>query len=344
MTSKPSLQERINSWLMSLTPISVGSGKEEALGEVIENVSGHVTHMARRLYSEYEPTRGPYPDFWHRLENWLNNLPEESRQQALFRLLPHLFFVGPRELDSLYRVAFNNQIACWLIDELQIRLNDPKASGLLKQGVADTWFCPITDSMRINAFYHFNHLEGRDYRPDWRSLLKFGSVEKISAYISSRGIKRIVLLEDFVGDGGQIRKAVEWAAREFAKQVSMLVVPLLLCPSGLSFGSEIEGKYSHVRFSPCMLLPSSDFISKTRRAGEPPLFGELREICIDVENRLKEGFEGEQLKKIAKYIPLGWDKMGALIVLYTNCPNNSLPIIFHQSPRWTPLFPRSARV
>ncbi len=328
---------------MSMVPVPVGAGADEPLGRVIQEVNGHVTHLADRLYSEYEPTRGPYPDFWRRLEKWFSNLEREDDQQLFFRLLPQTFFVGPREFESLYRVAFNKQIAVWLIDQLGIALNAVNAADLLKQAVKETWFCPITDSMRINAFYHLNHIEGRDYRPDWRSLYKFGSIDKITKHMSQWGIKRLVLLEDFVGNGGQIQKSVDWASRLPGK-IPLLVVPLLLCPCGLTFMQELQQKYAHVRVSPCILLPEAGFIEETPRAGESPLFTGIRRICISATAQMREGLTPDQIETAKGYLPFGWKKTGALIVLYTNCPNNTLPIIFHGSPRWNPLFPRASRV
>lgn len=343
MSSGPTVHQRIGAWTMSLAPVLVGPGAEEPLGRVIEEVSNDVTHLVERLYSEYEPTRGPYPDFWQRLEKWFDNLEREDDQQLFFRLLPHTFFVGTREFDSLYRAAFNNQIAVWLIDQLGIALNAPNAAELLKLGIDETWFCPITDSMRINAFYHLNHIEGRDFRPDWRSLYRFGSVNKIMKYMSDKGIKRIVLLEDFVGNGGQIKKTVDWTSK-LPGNVPLLVVPLLLCPSGLPFMKELQDRFAHVRVSPCILLPEGGFIEQIPHASEPQLFSGIRRICISVADQMREGLNAEQLEAANKYLPFGWQKTGALIVLYTNCPNNTLPIIFHNSARWKPLFPRAARV
>jgi hypothetical protein len=119
----------------------------------IQAVNEQIDQLEVELYSEYEPTKGPYPDFWNRLEKWVDNAKTETDQQNLFRLMRHVFFVGPRELDSLYRVAFNSHVARWLIEKKNIKLDDPDASEKLRDAVRHTWFCPLTDSMRINAFY-----------------------------------------------------------------------------------------------------------------------------------------------------------------------------------------------
>jgi hypothetical protein len=44
------------------------------------------------------------------------------------------------------------------------------------------------------------------------------------------------------------------------------------------------------------------------------------------------------------YTPFGCFDTGAVVVLYSNTPANTLPLIQHQSNTWVPLFPRSARV
>lgn len=343
MTVGLPLTERIDSWFMSLEPVDDGKGGESQLGIIIESINTQLRYLADQLYVDYEPTRGPHPDFWQRLEAWLDNLDDETRQQYLFRLLPHIFFAGPRELESLYRTAFNHQIATWLIDQLNLAFDDAEAQNKLHSAVASTWFCPVTDSMRINQFYHLNRIEGRDHRPDWRCLARFGDKEKISQYISQHRIERIVLIEDFVGNGSQIRKGVEFAAN-LQPKVPVLVVPLIVCPAADTLFAELQGKYPHVAFSPCLRLPESEFLTMKPIADEKAIFAAIREISESVADRMREGFTEEQLIQVNKYVPFGWHGTGALVVLHTNCPNNTLPIIFHECPKWKPLFPRASRL
>ncbi|WP_285009496.1 phosphoribosyltransferase-like protein [Pedobacter faecalis] len=44
------------------------------------------------------------------------------------------------------------------------------------------------------------------------------------------------------------------------------------------------------------------------------------------------------------YYPLGYKQTGGLVVLNTNVPDNTLPLVHHQSPTWKPLFKRITRV
>lgn len=41
--------------------------------------------------------------------------------------------------------------------------------------------------------------------------------------------------------------------------------------------------------------------------------------------------------------PFGFKNTGSIIVMYTNTPNNSLPLIFVESESWFPLFKRHSR-
>jgi hypothetical protein len=71
-----------------------------------------------------------------------------------------------------------------------------------------TWFCPITDSFKINEFVHINNINNSiNYRPDWQSLVELGDTTKVANLILKNNIERIVLLEDFIATGSQAMKA-----------------------------------------------------------------------------------------------------------------------------------------
>ncbi len=296
-----------------------------------------IDYHSQKHFNEYMPTIGPHPDFIVRLRDWLENLSEEEDQKILFRLVPHIFFISRDEFSSLYRAALHGEVIKWLVDELNIKFSDHKAEEKLRNALRETWFCPITDSMQIAYFYHTNNLEGIDLRPDWRSLEKFGSDEKIKDYMRSKGLKRIVLLEDFVGSGSQIERAVIFAASSI-DDMKLLVIPLLVCPEGEETGKKLENRFHNITFSPVLSLPNEAFVFKTEQKGEGDIFIQAR----DLVQRLDDIVKGNNKKKY--YGPFGYRNTGAIIVMYTNCPDNTLPIIHHFSNTWNPLFPRSSRL
>lgn len=320
------IQERLQQWIMELPD-----------GPEIEAVNQHVVHLARELYCEYEPTKGPSPDFWQRLESWLDNVAEAD-QKVLFRLLRHLFFIGPKELDNLYRVAYNEHVSHWLINQLGLTLDDPTLDEQLAIALNETWFCPITDSMRINAFYHLNHITGSNLRPDWFSLAELGSTARIGTYVADQGIRRIVLLEDFVGSGSQIEPSVTFAAT-LPANLPVLCLPLILCPSGVTNLNAWQAAHANLTCDSVLRLGPTDFIGSNPVPNEPAIYAEIRPVAITSFNTMQTSGPHPQL-----YTPFGFQGTGGLVVLSTNCPDNTLPLIHFNVSTWNALFPRASRL
>lgn len=290
----------------------------------------HLLWMQKELFDEYEPNR--YESFDDRVAAWLKNLNDSEDQKSFFRLLRHIFFVGKQQFDSLCRSAYHDVSTRWLIDVIGADIRDPKLGEKLEEEFRRTWFCPITDSMRINAFLKLNDLPGHDHRPDWRSLKEFAEPGLVRSYVAAEGIRYVVLLEDFVGGGSQIKETVEWAA-QILPQVQFLVIPLICCPGGVQTGANISAAYANVTFLPMLTLRPNLFLTQVASPDEPKVFSEVRAIIA--KNKARLG--------IWEHHPFGYDKTGALVALYTNCPDNTLPIVHHRGPDWAPLFTRVRR-
>ena len=217
----------------------------------------------------------------------------------------------------------------------------------------DAWFCPVTDSFRINAFFHVNNLAaGANLRPDWHSLLKLGDTFKINEYCLTQGIKRLVLLEDFVGGGSQSMKAVRYAATHI-RDLEVLFVPLLICPAGVRKARKLEVELSgrranSFRFDAVMELPADAFLTATHSPYiEPNQF--IKNLRNLIQSTYPQVSGGQPLGAIP-YGPYGFppsNPTGGLVVMYSNTPNNTLPLV-HWCPSpdglWSPIFPRHSRV
>ena len=202
----------------------------------------------------------------------------------------------------------------WLVEQLNVNIADPAAMKTLDTGAAETWFCPITDSMRINSFLKVNKLTGQDYRPDWWSLSELGDFERISRYITSNHIQRIVLLEDFVGSGTQMQDAVRFAAA-ISSNIEILVLPLVICPAGDQIGHELEEKIANISYEPVIMIPSEMFIKADAQPDEPLFFQTVRDLIIRVRTRLsKPAIDAESQRYH------GYKGTGAVIAMYSNCP------------------------
>lgn len=297
----------------------------------ILKVGDRIDYLNEKLYGDYEPSIGPKPSFDNRLEKWIENVQEDSEQKTLFKLVPKIFYIGRKEFETLHRIAYNTNTVRWLIDIFSIKLDD-KINESIQCKLKKVWFCPITDSMRINQFYHLNSIQIGDKRPEWRSLKAFGSKEKILNYIKDNKFESVVLLEDFVGSGNQIKESVEFAATNFP-EIKFLIIPLILCPNGETIMEELRKKYDNVTIDPVMTLRDNLFVKKNRNENEE-FHRQLYDLSKHSNKKMKkEGF---------KWHFLGFRKIGGLIVLHTNTPNNSLPIIWSNN-NWTPLFNRHVR-
>ncbi|WP_416243389.1 hypothetical protein ACLSSQ_17645 [Azospira sp. APE16] len=297
------------------------------------DLMGKLDLYAARLFGDYEPLITPLEeiprDFFERLDRWLRNFKGDTDRWNAFKLVDDIFFVGRHELNELYRLAFDH-IACdWLVAQKNLHLDDPKFEEKLETARNRTWFCPITDSLRINAFRHINHISSPDYFPDWRSLALFGDIKKINNYIENR-IDHLVLIEDFIGTGTQVEPAIKFVKDHL--KIPTLVVPLIICPTGDLMLRKVATQESRIHYRPVLQLPPACVIAETPAQNEP-------------DNVVRNRNTVESYRAItADADPYGFESgYGSLVVMHTNCPNNTIRPIHSQKRGWLPLFPRSTR-
>jgi len=303
-----------------------------------------IAFLSEYLYYDYEPTYGTKPLFDQRLVLWLQNLQSEDYQKALLKLVPTIFYLGREELNCLYKTAFNTQIKNWLIKNGNKNFESDDYLGYLEGEMKNTWFCPVTDSFRINQFYHINQITSKHtFRPDWRSLKKFADKEKIIQYILAQGVKHIVLLEDFVGSGTQAKSPVTFACElikdERLADVNLLFVPLMICPKGVEKIDTLHADSEKFSYESLIKIKNSDLINEEILEYFPEN-EDVVQMINETFDTVKGALDNEEVKKLE---PFGYKNTGGLVVMYTNTPNNSLPLIFLESDTWSPLFKRHSR-
>lgn len=310
-----------------------------------------INSLERWLFRSYEPDKFGDGDFEARLTRWIENVKEDDEKRTLFRLITEIFFVGPVEFEELYRCAYQGPISRWLIDLAKLDPCSEDAQSNLQGLARSTWFCPVSDSFRVNAFFHINNLAaGASLRPDWRSLYELGDVTSINNYCIDNGITRLVLLEDFVGGGSQAIDAVNFAATKFPT-LQVLFVPLLICPDGVTKMTDLAAKLCHLRpnslrYEAVMELPSDAFLTETTSpfVGKTAYTTELHDLLASTYAKVSGGVAAGQ-KPYSAYGYPSSKPTGGLVVMYSNTPDNTLPVI-HWRPKnctWNPLFPRHSR-
>jgi len=310
--------------------------------DTLKRILHQLNFLEQKLFYQYEPSLPPNPSYFTRLREWLDNLPTDADQQLAFELASRLFFVGRNEITGLYRTAYAGPIMQWLIQSHNLSVINLDLQQQLKDCIQSTWFCPITDSMKINEFLHVNDIRNEiNHRPDWQSLSKFGSPEKIKTYINSKNIKRIVLLEDFIATGVQASKAIEFAANLYAADhLPVLVVPLILCPQAIDTFASMKLP-NHVTIDPVLLLEKQHFVLDDE-AKNTSILNQFKKLAEQTYLQVTSGIPPSNNDK--PYGPLGFGNTGGLLILATNTPDNTLPLVHWRSSTWNPLFPRHSRV
>ena len=319
------------------------------LARTLENIR----FLDRVKFTPYVPSlySSQPASFEERLHRWLNNPGLSSEQQRdLFELAYRIAFFSFDDFTAMFQNAFSGPISRWCMADAEIHLVQPDWQDRLnEERFEKTWFCPVTDSLLISVFHHVNGIERKDHKPAFRDLLHFGDDDKILEYIHEKDYKRIVLLEDFVGTGGQSSATVEWVVRT-------LKIPVLFCP--MIIATEGADKYRKLKanldlerdedptlprftFEPTLELDEDCFI-QTPNTDPLSLSGRMKTLAADTHSRLgalqQQCGDGE-----LGFWKAGSKQKGATVVMFSNTPNNSLPLIHHSADQWSPLFPRVAR-
>lgn len=317
--------------------------------EEMNTVNLKINHLEERLFKSYEPNKFLSGEFWDRCDAWLKNVDSDDHKKTLYRLLTKIFYVGPIEFEELFRCAYDGPISRWLIDRENIDICAPNAQESLIKAVEETWFCPVTDSFRINSFFHINNLPtNSNFRPDWCSLHALGDIYKIKNYCEHNKIKRLVLLEDFVGGGSQSLKAVKFAATHI-NDLEVLFIPMIICPDGAEkariYETELNSRrLNSLRFDPVLELPAPAFFTETTSSLTQSETDSLRDLIDTSYNAVSGGAVSGNPYHRYGFPPK--KPTGGLVVMYTNTPNNTLPLI-HWRPStgsWQPIFPRHSRI
>lgn len=307
-------------------------------------IHAEIEYLIAHRFDQYVPTIGPEPDFRTRFIKWLDNggLSEDD-QKLLFRLVPHIFFLGREEFIALQRAAFLGPVHRWLVDEIGLEFADINRDAKLEAAIKETWFCPITDSAGISDFYHANKLGGVEFRPEWRAAaaLSNGDSAALQQHMAQEKFRRVVLIEDLVGSGSQMSELKPLLA-DLPATIKVLIVPLVVCPLGATVGRTLASGLPNVAFDPVLELPKHSFVAELHDPNEPNFFTAVRDMLLRTYTLVAEGKPAHDMNK--PYGPFGWRRTGALIVSYNNTPDNTIPLIQHLSQTWSPLFPRSSRI
>ena len=306
-----------------------------------------IRFLDKELYSQYEPFVQKAP-FWERFAGWVQNVTKEAEQQALFRLVPWLLFVGKSELNMMYESAFRGPITRWLIETAGLDICDPSLRDHLAGEIRHTWFGSLA-GMDLGSFMRINGIEEQSLRPDFGVLSELADTHKIAEYMagkshvndaSSPRYRRIVIVEDFVGTGTQMKAAIR--CLQNMQGTPVLICPMISADEGCQAGRKITAQYPHIQFEEYHRISSSARLQSNNSLLN--VEGEVMPVHSIIEQTW------ERLRGSDSYDePYGFKNHGILLLTYLNCPNNVPPMLHREvkdtgpSGGWMPLFPRANR-
>lgn len=354
--TEAALQQLVKGWDLHNPDDSVGAASR------FDDILARLEWFGATEWAEYVPADNPQHTarYMTRLAEWVGNVEADEDRKLLLEYALHVAFFSHKDLRALYRTAFSGTITRWVIEQEKLSLDDAAFQTRLAEELHQrTWYCPVTDSMKITEFYHANLISGIPYRADFAALKDLDerapkrgekATEIVAALknfaanpnprVSAPPLKRLVLLEDFVGSATQSCGAVEWAAKNL--DLPILFVPLVVCAPGVAKLGEIAAK---VRISPLLQLGERDLLGPNRNGAVGiPNAERIEALARETFEQVAGGPHADA--RIAPHTAFGFRQTGSSFVSYSNTPNNTLPMIHHEpaSGGWRPLFPRSARV
>ena len=320
----------------------------------LSRILADLRFLERTKFNPYVPTlysRHPSA-FAERFYRWLNNPNLNSTQKRnLFEFAHCIAFFSFDDFATMFQNAFSGPISRWCMSQAGIHLDEQAEwqNRLDQERFSHTWFCPITDSLLISVFHHVNEIEGKDRKPAFRELKHFGDVDKINKHIRAKGYKRIVLLEDFVGTGGQSFKTVEWAVRTL--KLPVMFCPMIIATEGATQYRQLKEtldlerinspSLSEFNFEAVFELGCDCFVHSADTV-QDSLFDRVRTLAKEIHTHLL-GSQEECKEGAFGFWNDESPQKGATVVMFSNTPNNSLSLLWHGAEAWTPLFPRVAR-
>ena len=245
---------------------------EGDLSEDLSDIRSLTDFLEQVLYEEYEPAHvGAQGEFPARLARWIGGAESDDDMRALYCLAGRLVFFGREQTMAGYRTAYSRNIALWLMKTDGLPFFGRDTETRLRLALRQTAFTEITDSFRLGDFLRWNNVAGHGTRYTWKQHLPRWDpttfMQEVMGANSDAPRRNLVLMEDFIGTGDQMQRAVQRAC-SLPRDYNVLLCPIIICPEGAVRARRLEQRHPNFRYSPVMELPESTFIADRAVAGE----------------------------------------------------------------------------
>lgn len=292
-----------------------------------------------------------------KLNAWLGNFEQSEemkdceRAHAMY-LLSNFTFFGVKEIRELLKSAYRDKLRYPLMQKIRKINNDTKNINIVERDFRHelnlTRFVGVGNPSESgpHLLYYFRQENGldKDLFIDTHRILKFSRQgpreEKIvDIYLSNPNLKRYVFLDDLCGSGDQViqyAKDVSREIKEIDPTIELYYITLVATKRGIDKVKsssifdvvetifELDDSYrcfsENSRFFPTNLdLPVN------------------KKIAERISKKYGTGFYGPDCCH-------GHDDGQLLLGFSHNTPDNTLPIFWHDSPEWNPIFKRHTKL
>lgn len=269
--------------------------------------------------------------------SWLRNFANAREIYFALVLADSIMYYTSDQIKSLWKLILMNRAKLFLLNEI-FPNNEPVE--------IETWFPEYLRKNCVFVGFGATCKSGAampylfDKSHNIRNLTYMGMFEFLCRYQELGALKKVLLLDDFIGSGNQARS--KWFSKvpiDKKKKRSLDDVsrknPHLQFVYLALVGCK-EGKEKIERTTPMKVIVGEELDEKFK------CFSDVSIIYRDPDERreAKEVME-KKGRMLCKY-PLGYDNMQLAIAFSHNTPDNSLPVIWKRLPDggWFPLFER----
>lgn len=300
-----------------------------------QHLLDEILFHAKLRYRDYEQARHD-GEFTDRLERWLSCMADHDHRKAMLRMLAAIHFISRPERTSLYRDAFRRIIVPWIAKVHGWTAADMLAPNWQRRVEDLLLHCLIfrvTESCDLGELLHANALDGV---PRPLQLHPDVGTAYTAATANVRNPDSVLVIEDFVGTGNQVRSYLIALAGFVPPEVPMLFVPLVALEDGLRAISA-EDELGRLLVQPATVVPDRLCIKRRPSADEPEGWDQFRALVAASAQAVRRRYDPRDPAPSNEF---GYGGCGALVVPAYNTPNNTLPLIWHRAPNWNPIFRR----
>jgi hypothetical protein len=337
-----------------------------------------LTDVAAIRFQPYE--NDALPSFLEKLAIWISQFPEPDQKLA-FLIASRVVFTTRTQFQSLQRRLYRTLIQRRLLDAViaersYAAFDYGKAAPHLTEEMDRTLFVPNTDSSQINSFVHINAKEFADREkrklvgpaiPFWTypaarmmSATASAEVKRIAGEFAQnvlktdehlRGKTRLVVIEDFSGTGSDLSVTAHRLAQAALPVAEVVLAPVV--STQRAFRRLYKACLRLTKSTGCRFVINSAQVLPFRLQcfdGPEPSYLDDQDTVPDLSKHAERLSSALFLKEFQTATPTlptkhmhGFGGLALAFSMFTNCPDNSLPMFWKGTDSWKALFPRVSR-